>query len=334
MFDREVDRQAYEELLPWLPERIIDCHVHIGLPEFCGPVSEERVKSNWAMEVGAEQSWEQWRASRDRLLPEQRVGALVMGVPFMEMDLAANNNYVLSGAEDPANDARALFVTRPEWDPELIAQAMSRGFVGIKPYPDLVSHTDGEPGIFDFLPKAHLEVLDRLGGVLMLHIPRAGRLADPDNIREITEISEIYPNVKLIVAHIGRSFCLPTAKRGLPPFADKSNVLFDIAANLNADVFAYALETIGPERILYGSDMPITLMRGVREHVGETYINYTDGDYTWNVNRKSKEQEANYTYFLYEELRALVDAVRRVGLGKQALDQIMCINTARLIGDS
>lgn len=332
MFERAVDKRVYEEeLLGWLPERIIDCHVHIGLPEFCGPMSEERLRSNWAMEVGAEQSWEQWRASRDMLFPRQKVAALTMGVPFMEMDLARNNAYVLAGAMEPANDARALFVTRPEWDPERIEEAISRGFVGIKPYPDLAPHSDDGPGIFDFLPKPHLETLDRLGGVLMLHIPRAGRLADPDNIREIIEISESYPNVKMIVAHIGRSFCLPTAQRGLRHFVAHKNVLFDIACNLHPDVFVYALETIGPERLLYGSDLPITLMRGVREHLGETYINYTDGDYSWNVNRKSKEEEANYTYFLYEELRALVDGVRRAGLGRDALQQIMYANSVRLI---
>ena len=77
MFERAVDKRVYEEeLLGWLPERIIDCHVHIGLPEFCGPMSEERLRSNWAMEVGAEQSWEQWRASRDMLFPRQKVMAL------------------------------------------------------------------------------------------------------------------------------------------------------------------------------------------------------------------------------------------------------------------
>ena len=262
MFERAVDKRVYEEeLLPWLPERIIDCHVHIGLPEQCGPISEERLRSDWAMEVGVEQSWEQWRASRDMLLPKQKVGALAMGVPFMEMDLAANNDYVLAGAMEAANDARALFVTRPEWEPELIAEAMSRGFVGIKPYPDLVAHSGSGPGIFDFLPKSHLEVVNRLGGILMLHIPRAGRLADADNIREIVEISDSYPNVKMIVAHVGRSFCLPTAQRGLPHFVDRKSICFDIAAHLNADVFAYAL--CGSTSARPTSTTPTAITRGM-----------------------------------------------------------------------
>ncbi len=51
---------------------------------------------------------------------------------------------------------------------------------------------------------------------------------------------------------------------GLPHFADDPGLYFDISANLNADVFHYALGTIGPERLLFGSDLPVTMMRGVR----------------------------------------------------------------------
>jgi len=332
MTQRLVDRRVYEEeIAPWLPSKIIDSHVHIGLADHFGPIAPERYKADWAMEVGVDQSWEQLRESLAMLLPCREVSVLAMGVPFQEVDLSRNNDYVLAGALEPENRALALFVTRPEWDASVIERALSRGFVGIKPYPDMAPNAGAEPSIFDFLPKAHLEVLDRLGGVLMLHLPRKGRLADPDNIRELLELADTYPSIRLIVAHIGRSFCLPTVQRGLPHFADRKNIHFDISANLNADVFAYALETVGPERLIYGSDLPITLMRGVREHVGEDYINFTDGAYSWNTNRKSPEVEADYTFFLYEELKAIIAAVQRVGMGKEALERITYSNAAALL---
>lgn len=332
MDNRAIDRKVYEEeLAPWLPPRIIDCHVHVGLPEHCRPPSPDRLQANWAMEVGAEQSWERLREVSRVLFPRQEVGALVFGVPFREVDLEKSNDYVLSGAADPANKSRGLFITRPEWSVEAIENAFERGFVGIKPYPDLAPESAAGPSIYDFVPRSHLAALDGLGGILMLHLPRRGRLADPDNIREILEISDRHPRIRLIVAHIGRAFCLPAAERGLPHFADRPGVYFDTSANLNADVFHLALQTVGPERILYGSDLPITLMHGMREHVGESYINYTDGDYSWNTNRKSPEEEASYTYFLYEELRAIIEAVRRVGLGRDAVEKILYSNSAGLI---
>jgi len=326
-----VDAKIYEdELSLWLPSKIIDCHVHISLAKHCGPISPERLKTNWALEVGVELSWEGLRDNYQTLFPGRDVAALAFGGVFRETDIEANNDYVLGGLAK--NQAWGLFVTRPEWSPDRIADAMAKGFIGIKPYPDLAPQGTTEVSIFDFLPKSHLAVLNELGGVLMLHLPRAGRLADPENIKELLEIAEAYPAVRVIVAHVGRAFCLPTAKEGLPSFRRTANVYFDIAANLNAEVFQYALETIGPDRLLFGSDLPITLMRGTREHMGDKYINYTEAPYSWNTNRKSPEEEACYTWFLYEELRALVKAVERSGFGADVMEKIVYSNGAGLLG--
>lgn len=330
---RAVDRAVYEqELLPWMPERIIDCHVHISREANCGPISEERLKELWPVEAGIFQSWPRLKATYESLFPKQRVDALVFGGVYRELNIQADNDYVRMGLADPANSSRGLFVMRPEWPADKIAEAMVDGFLGIKPYPDLAPMGSEKASIFDFVPHEHLAMLDSLGGVLMMHLPRRGRLADPNNINELKELRQRYPQVKLIVAHIGRAYCLPTAMEGLPHFADDPGVYFDTAANLNADVFQYALETIGPDRILYGSDLPVMMMRGVREHVADKYINYTDGPYSWNTNRKSNEEEADYTFYLYEELRALIRAIERAGMGKAEFEKLMCSNSARLLG--
>lgn len=323
----DISRQIYEdEIRPWLPPRIIDCHAHVTLAHHMGPLSPERIASNWAMEVGLEQSWEQLSDNYRLLFGDLEVRALAFGGVFREVDIERNNSYVLEGLSRPELCAGALCVTRPEWNGGAVRRALERGFVGIKPYPDLAPQCTNEVSIFDFVPRAHLAALDEMGAILMLHLPRKRRLGDPDNIRELLEISDTYPRVKTIVAHIGRSFCLPTARKGLPSLAGRANMWFDTSANLNADVFAYAIETVGPDRILFGSDLPVTLMRGVREHVGEDYINYTDAPYSWNTNRKSPEEEAAYTYFLYEELRALIEAVRRTGGELDIMEMIMYSN--------
>ncbi len=329
---REVDRRIYEEeLLPWLPERIFDCHVHVSRAENCLPISPERLERLWAFEVGAFQTWPELRARYKALVPRQTVEALVFGGVYREQHIEGENDYVRMGMVQPENQSKGLFVTRPEWPAERIAEAMVDGFLGIKPYPDLAPQGAEGASLRDFVPHEHLAMLDSLGGVMMLHLPRPGRLADPRNIAELRELRQKYPSIRLIVAHIGRSYCLPTALAGLPHFADDPGVYFDTAANLNADVFQYALETIGPDRILYGSDLPVTMMRGVREHVGDRYINYTDGDYSWNTNRKSPEEEASYTFYLYEELRALIAAVERAGMGKAELEKIVFSNAMRLL---
>ena len=328
--DTATVRVYEEELMPWLPAKIVDSHVHVGLAEHCAPISPERNAAMWPLEIGCHQTWEQLRHTYRTLFPEQEVSALAFGMPLREVDFDRENAYVLAGIRDASNNARGLCLTMPEWHPSKIENAMAEGFIGIKPYPDLAPQDTSEVSIYDFLPRTHLSVVNELGGVVMLHVPRAGRLADPNNVREVLEINDSYPNVKLIVAHIGRCYCLPTAEKCLSHFADRPAIYFDTAANLNPDVFELALETVGSDRILFGSDLPITLMRGVREHRGEVYINYTDGPYSWNTNRKSPEEEQSYTYYLYEEIRALISAVQRCGLGKIDLEKILCANSERV----
>ena len=328
-----VDKRFYEEeLAPWLPARITDCHVHVGIGEGSKPISPERYKAMWALEVGCHQSWRQQRETYRALFPEQEVSALAFGNVYFEIDAERENEYVLSGILDERNRAEGLLVTRPETSATDIAEAFSKGFLGIKPYPDLVDGMTTEVSIYDFLPRRHLEIVNDLEGIVMLHLPRAGRLGDPDNIRETIEISETYSRIKLILAHVGRAYCLPTAKRGLPPLANHRRILFDVSANLNSDVFQFALETVGPERLLFGTDLPVMLIRGVREHVGERYINHTDGPYSWNTSRKSAEEESSYTFYVYEQLKALIEAIRRAGYGRDAVESIMYSNGARLLG--
>jgi len=327
-----LDNAIYEqELAPWLPPRIIDCHVHVALAEHTGPISPQRRKANWAMEIDLHQSWEQLRENYRTLFPRQQVSTLAFGGVYREVDIERSNDYVLAGISDPANAAKGLYVTRPEWDAQRIAAAMARGFIGIKPYPDLAPPEIPNVSIYDFVPRAHLARLNERGGILMLHLPGDGRLGDPDNIRQILEIADAYPAIKLILPHIGRAYCLPTAQRGLPHFVGRDSIYFDLSANLNAEVFQLALETVGPERLLFGSDLPVTIMRGVREHIGERYINYTDRPYSWNVNRKRPEEEAKYTSYLYQELRALIKAVERSGLGAAAMEKVLYSNSAKLL---
>lgn len=332
--ENPVDRMVYErDIYPWLPPKIFDLHVHVYLEEHIDPISAERRAERWPMEIAKQHSFEEMRQHFQTLFPRNEVGSLVFGYVTRETHIEENNEYVLAGLSDPRNSGcEALFVTRPQWHASEIDAAMDKGFIGIKPYPDLAPQHTREVSIHDFLPDAHLEVIDRRGGIVVLHIPRAGRLADPDNIKEILDISERYPNARIIIAHVGRAYCMPTVERGLPQLLGRENLYFDITANLNPDVIAYTLRLVGPDRVFYGSDLPVMLMRGVREYEGENYINYTDGPYSWNKNRKSPEEEAQYTYYLYEELKALIQAVRELGLGKDAIHKVMYGNAMRLLG--
>ena len=99
----------------------------------------------------------------------------------------------------------------------------------------------------------------------MLHIPRAGRLADDENVRELRDFRQRFPRVKIIIAHFGRSFCPVYLSDGLRKLGDASGFFFDTSGVINPRVYDIAFSCINPSTILYGTDMPIFFWHGKRE---------------------------------------------------------------------
>ena len=65
----------------------------------------------------------------------------------------------------------------------------------------------------------------------MLHISRRQRLKDELNIKQLLEIEQKYPNVKLIVAHIGRAYAPEDLGNALDILGKTEKMMFDFTAN-------------------------------------------------------------------------------------------------------
>jgi len=330
---RQADRRFYEEHLKGrVPGQVVDAHLHLNLPEHVRAVPPERLRSDWALEVNHCMSVREAHEIYARLLPQTCVRLTGMPWPIREADLRANNAYL--ARERAAGQVHPLMAIRPEWPAEQVERALIEGgFAGFKPYGDMVSGVKGaDLSIFDFLPLQHLAVADRHRKVVLLHLPRRGRLADPENVRELLRIRDDFSHVRLIVAHFGRSFNPCYLREGLRQLGQACWFLFDCAAVLNPAVYELAFDLLSPAQILYGSDLPITLLRGRREWTERGYVNLTDGDYSWNTNRRPPQEEARYTLFLYEGLKALLDAMDRAGLSAQERAQVFAGNAAQAFG--
>jgi predicted TIM-barrel fold metal-dependent hydrolase len=177
----------------------------------------------------------------------------------------------------------------------------------------MVSGVKGaELSIFDFVPKEQWRIADRHSGAVMLHLPRALRIADPENIRELREIRHRYPGVSIIIAHFGRSFCPTYLEEGLKLLGpDAEGLYYDTAAVINPATYDLAFSRIDPGRILYGTDMPILLWHGRRTWTEREYRNLCREPFSWKTEGESEEAESRYTLFLYEQMRALLDAMER-----------------------
>lgn len=331
-----VDSHVFRnELDAFLPDFIYDVHVHLSLAEQRTPLPEERLRESWASEAPHDLSLEQLPGVQAAFFPGRTVRTLAFTHPAPEQDIEAGNAYVARGIAEGVCDG--LMVVRPEYSEEYVRQQLKEcGFAGFKPYPGLVGTRADDISIDDFLPPHQQKIADELGLVVMLHIGRRERLRDPRNIRELHELVERNPNMRLVIAHIGRAYTLSYGEPGLQGIRDlreAPNVYLDFAMHINGDVMALALDTFGPGKLLYGSDLPVCLMRGMREHHGDEYINFSDGDYLWNTpdKRKSPEEEARYTLFIYEELKEFKKAAKSVGLTAPEIADIMGNTAAGLV---
>lgn len=330
-----VDRSFYtEHIEPRIPRKIYDAHVHLNLPEHVKDVPPERLRSDWAMECGHVLPVEDAYRVAGELFPDSEYFIAGFAWPIREADIRANNDYLARMQKE--NRIRAFMCVKPDWDLEMIeAGLVENNFVGFKPYPDMFSGVKGaDISILDFLPREQWKLLQNHKKAVMLHLPRKGRLPDRDNVRELLDIRQAYPDVTIIIAHFGRSFCPRFLEEGLKKLEGGEGFFFDTAAVINPAVYDVAFNELPAGSILFGTDMPITFWHGKREWTDRTYINLARENFSWNKNRRSAEEEAAYTIVTYEQVRAILDGAERAGLGGDDLNAVFHGNAQRVLGVS
>jgi len=329
----DVDSAFFKEhIASRIPQNIFDVHVHCNLPGHIKTVPKERLLSDWALECGHLLPCDDAHSCVHELYPGIEYTIAGLPLPVREADIQGNNNYLADMHHE--GKLKAAFMTvRPEWNTgEIERQLCGKNFAGFKPYPDMVSGEKGsEISIFSFFPHEQWEILNRHKKAVMLHLPRKERFADDSNIHELLTSKDKYPDVTIIIAHFGRSFCHYFLEEGLRKLGDPSHFYFDTAAVINPEVYDIAFTKIPPENILFGSDMPILFWHGKREWTDREYINICRENYTWNKNHKSPEEEAQYTFFLYEQMKAILDAIEKHSLSEDQKQGIFGNNALKVL---
>jgi len=336
---KDVDRRVYEEKIRGsLPERMIDCHTHVFAKQGGrGPAADQRLVT-WPDRVADQNPIEDLMETYRLVFPGKTVTPLIFANVRPSDRLYELNSFSLDEARKAG--VPSLLYVHPDWGAETLEEKLqAEGRQGIKVYLNLAPAyiPADEIRIFDFLPPAHLEVVDRLGLIVMLHIPRPGRLRDPVNLAQILEIEARYRNLHLIVAHIGRAYCREDVGSGLDVLGRTERLVFDVTASTNAWVFARALEAVGSKRLLFGSDLPITRMRMRRICENGVYINLVPkglyGDVSADEHMREVEgpEAEKLTFFLYEEILAVLAAAREVGLAQADLGDIFYGNSRRIL---
>lgn len=334
---KAVDQRKYTtSIRDFLPDKLFDAHVHVYQEK--PPSTDQPRTVTWPSLVARANPIEDLEETAKLMFPGKRYVPLMFGSPSQNVDLEKANAYV--AAVSRQNDYPALMLAHPDMTPEKLARDIQDGgFLGIKVYLSFAPRYLPVPEIriYDFLTPAHLEVCDRMGLIVMLHIPRSQRLRDPVNLAQMLEIENKYKNIHLIIAHVGRAYCRSDVGDAFEKLAQTSRMVFDFSASTNEWVFEQLIRAVGSSRILFGSDLPIVRMRMRRIERDGIYVNvvprglYGDVSNDPNMDEIDKPEADELTFFMYEEIDAFRRAATRTHLGEADIEKIFWGNASAIV---
>lgn len=323
--DREFLARAVE---PYLPGKIFDAHAHLfRQAHYSGgmaPASLAGLPADVGIEV--------YREFGEWLHPNGRtVGGLFFGLAF-QGDRIANNDFVadeVARARQNGFLALGQMLIAPDMDPDYVRQEVRRhGFVGLKPY-HVMAQVEGptfHAPIEAYLREEHVAVAHELGLTITLHMVRERAMADPANQATIRRYCERYPNMRLILAHAARGFNPWHTIEGIHTMRGLPNLWCDTSAVTEAGAFEAIVETLGHERLLYGTDFHVSHMRGRCIAIGDSF----HWLYAEEMHLDEKHTQLRPVLIGLESLRSLFLACHRLKLRDDQIEDIFYHNAARL----
>lgn len=314
-----------ENLAAFLPSRIFDLHAHLYYANHFVPANIPPMFKDCTSLGLADYNKV---AAQD--FPGRPVDGLFFGFPNRGNDRAAINEWIAGEVgRKPGGSSRALALVSPEDNPEAVTrQIQSLGLVGIKSYHLYAQRTDSmQASLEEFFPEWMWKICDDFDGILMIHLVGDAAIADPENQRALRRLCEKYPRCRVVLAHVARSFNYRHARRGLRSLVALDNVSVDTSAITETESIRCALETLGPRRVLFGSDYPVSLLRGRCVSVGESFL--------WLTPETAKLEAAipahGATLIGLESLLCLREACDDCGLRPADVERIFSENARELL---
>lgn len=320
-----VDAAVIDGLQDFLPEKIFDSHAHIYRVKDLNLSPEQPSLWSGGKEEASIQSW------REQVAPffphAELVGGLFFPAPLPKADIAGSNAYLISEL-DKHPESRGLALVSPHHRPEDFPEVLSHPqVVGLKPYHVYSTQKPtAQSAISGFFPEHWWKWAHERGAVVMMHIMKDGALRDSENVAEIRRMCLDYPGIKLVLAHTGRSFYAPNA-RGIKAIADLENIWFDMSGVCESEPMEEVIDFMGATKLLWGSDFPVSSLRGKAVTVGDGFFWMDPLSCDW------KKSLGNPILVGVESLRALRQACHRMSLQPEDIAGIFYTNAMQLLGE-
>ena len=104
----------------------------------------------------------------------------------------------------------------------------------------------GNVRVEEMIGPAEMGLADELELVVLLHVPGAERLADPDIQRGVVELARRYPRASIVLAHCGRCYLPAEMQRAIASIQGLENVYLDTAMVMDPAVLRDGLRERRP----------------------------------------------------------------------------------------
>jgi predicted TIM-barrel fold metal-dependent hydrolase len=321
---RDYDHEFfYRELDSFVPHRVFDAHAHLyeighwGVPH--------------AVSAGpAVVTMDEFLRQIEWIMPGREVTGLFFGVAFHSGYAACNDFVAREALSRPGNFCE--MVVPPDLDPEQMRETVRRrGFRGIKVYHTFVPQKPTwNAEIPQYLSEEHVRVAHEENWTITLHMVRDRALSDPANLDCIVRYCRQYPGIRLILAHAARGFNAFHTVNAVDRLRGLDNVWCDVSAVTEAPAMEAIVAALGPEKLLWGSDYPISHLRGRCIAIGDQFVWLYEDTLDWQrVSPQSKIQP----YFVgHESLRSLKHTATVLRLSDSEIEGIFYTNATRMLG--
>lgn len=263
------------EIAPCLPPTVLDFHVH-----------------TWSAENWKEQPWatdkaggrymvtdefyppEQLLADGRACFPDRPYEAVCFGYPTPAVDWEKDTAYVAAAARTHCG-LWPLLLGGPDLgiSRERYEQALDAGcFHGFKVFLNWYGDAYGDKRIEEMVGPVERTLANERRLVVLLHVPRRGRLADPEIQAGVRWLAAECPQAMIVLAHCGRCYLPSEMKAAIGCLRGLDNVWMDTSMVMDPVVLQIAINEIGPGRLLFATDFPVAAMRGRRVRVQDHWV--------------------------------------------------------------
>jgi glutamate-1-semialdehyde 2,1-aminomutase len=300
------ENKLLKQALDRLPKKIIDAHTHISNKFF----SDEFVKLHYSHIISTFPKYSLIDANKLRRLlwDNKKIQSLRIPNPVFGYDHKRINEYLLSEASK-YNDY-VVGYGLPDDIEYTVTLLEDNNIAALKMY---FRYTIPEKQkVLEVFPPEILETCQKLNIPIILHLPQSL----PQSLGEVIELLKLFPKQRIIIAHLGGhggqyfEEGLLQAYKELYKF---SNIYFDTAFVFDTKIISLALDVFGHKRIIFGTDEPISLIRGVLyKHPVHGGRIYAPGYHWWkNEMDLKKDQKKNPLLFHIQQIEALLIALEK-----------------------